>query len=267
MKAISRASHKQESCVLLHLLPNNPLHADGAPVPRSRSARRPAGERVAVGQSEECVNRNRQELESAIAAAQLHADALLYNALDVEGDARRALIEQHDAAEIKIGDLWRRLGVDFAAEVVVPLNLGFEPAPDVSAATLLQNEYGAFLLFDTSTRRGGPDQVAVVRFRSAASIKFGLPNDEALDGHPLRGRGLARYRCAEVLNSSWLAEEQRRNSVRFPGYILPCRHFIFTFHDSTLEILAQQVEAELRAFAERREIAAECLARLGDLSS
>jgi hypothetical protein len=31
--------------------PNNLLHADGALVPRSRSARRPAGERVAVGQA------------------------------------------------------------------------------------------------------------------------------------------------------------------------------------------------------------------------
>lgn len=27
---------------------NNPLHADGAPVPRLRSARRPAGERLVV---------------------------------------------------------------------------------------------------------------------------------------------------------------------------------------------------------------------------
>jgi hypothetical protein len=204
----------------------------------------------------------RRELEIAIAAAQEREHSILRHLVTTQGDARRAASELLDAAEREVGELWRRLGTQFGAEVVVPLDLGFEPAADVSGAMLLQDEYGAFLLFNISTRRGNRDGVAIVRF-SAESTKFGLPNDEALAGHPLSARGLRAYRCGEVLNSSWLVEEQRRNSVRFPDYKLPCRHFVFTFHDSSFEVLARKIEHELRPAGDHAVIALECLQRLG----
>lgn len=206
---------------------------------------------------------NPTELRAAIELAQQRADTLLSQLSRKEGDARRLAEEELSAAEREVGHLWRILGTEHGAEVVVPLDLGIEPAPDVSGATLLQDEYGATLLFNTSTRRGGPDSIALIRFELLASSKFGLPNDEALEGHPLYGHGLQWYRCGEVLNSSWLAEEQRRNSVRFPRHTFSCRHFIFTFHDSTLEVLARGMEAKLHPSANYRALVAECLERMG----
>jgi hypothetical protein len=85
----------------------------------------------------------------------------------------------------------------------------------------------------------------VVRFNGVASALFGAPNDEALQGHPLFGRGLQFYEFAEVENSPWIAELERANRVH-PGHSAEryarLRHFIFPFHDSTFECVALAVE-------------------------
>ena len=57
-----------------------------------------------------------------------------------------------------------------------------------------------------------PD-IAIIFFPSYDTFKFGQPNDEALHGHPLYAKGLSFYRAQEVLNSSWIAELERQNSV------------------------------------------------------
>jgi hypothetical protein len=207
----------------------------------------------------------RADLEQAIVAAKSRAHELLLATLArTDASSHTAACAAYELAERGLGGLWRRLAEEHAVEAVVPLELGFEPAADVSGATVLQDEYDAFLLFNTSSRMTQAEGIAVIRF-SPASTKFGLPNDEALDGHPLSSRGLRAYACGEVLNSSWLVEEQRRNAVRFPTYKLPCRHYIFTFHDSCLEILARELKAELRMTTEYAQIAAECMSRLGRL--
>ena len=71
---------------------------------------------------------------------------------------------------------------------------------------------------------------------------FGPPNDEAFEGHPLSQRGLRPYAVFEVQASSWLASLERMNSVhpyhsaeRFAKY----KHFIFAFHDTTFECIAE----------------------------
>ena len=88
-------------------------------------------------------------------------------------------------------------------------------------------------------------------FEDVKSFVFGAPNDEALQGHRLYDLGLRFYSSYEVLNSAWIADLCIRNRVR-PSHkdalFKDLRHFILTFHDSTVEVVAKayatSVEAE-----------------------
>ena len=83
--------------------------------------------------------------------------------------------------------------------------------------------------------------IGVVEFKRMTSIKIGSPNDEALRGHPLWGSGLEFYGAHEVKNSPWITElmEVDRAHERFDGSQWSGRHhFMLTFHDETLECVA-----------------------------
>jgi hypothetical protein len=54
------------------------------------------------------------------------------------------------------------------------------------------------------------DEVAIVEFDSVSAHYFGPPNDEALNGHPLYGRGLRFYGVYEVHKSSWIRALERK---------------------------------------------------------
>ncbi|MEZ0325658.1 MAG: hypothetical protein ACAH95_07110 [Fimbriimonas sp.] len=76
---------------------------------------------------------------------------------------------------------------------------------------------------------------------SGCSLHFmGLPNDEALAGHPLARRGLEWYGAYRVENSSLVRLMERRNSVH-PGHdrvkdrLLQRQHHIFKFKENTFE--------------------------------
>ncbi len=82
---------------------------------------------------------------------------------------------------------------------------------------------------------------AVLRFSGVDSVSFGGPNDEALHGHSLWGKGLAFYAFHEVIGSRWVATRERENSIHEhhrPVRFARLRHFVFTFHDETFECLA-----------------------------
>jgi hypothetical protein len=88
----------------------------------------------------------------------------------------------------------------------------------------------------------------VIEFTGCRDVRFGGPNDEALAGHPLYGRGLQGYQAHEVVNSRWIEHVITVNSVHpqhstalFDGL----RHFVLLFHDETLEALATGIEARL----------------------
>jgi hypothetical protein len=86
----------------------------------------------------------------------------------------------------------------------------------------------------------------VIDFERCASIRFGSPNDEALRGHPLMGRGLQYYQVHEVINSEWLEEHIRINAVH-PQHnetrLRELRHYFLTFHDDIFEALCRRVVA------------------------
>lgn len=92
------------------------------------------------------------------------------------------------------------------------------------------------------------DLCAVVQFSRPYAHMFGPPNDEAFSGHPLATRGLSPYAVFEIEGSSWLKDLVRMNSVHpyhCLEYFAPYKHFIFSFHDTTLECIAESFSVSL----------------------
>ncbi|CCV07736.1 conserved hypothetical protein [Mesorhizobium metallidurans STM 2683] len=91
--------------------------------------------------------------------------------------------------------------------------------------------------------------VAILTAEPYLALQFGPPNDEAISGHRLYGLGLRPYSAFEVLNSSWIAsleEANRAHPSHVPELFSEYRHFILTFHDSTLEFIAESFSTSLR---------------------
>lgn len=125
---------------------------------------------------------------------------------------------------------------------------------------LFVNDHCAFLGFVLSEHDPGlantiadapwSDQVqslALVEFERCVSAKLGAPNDEVFGGHPLAGKGLEYCSAQRVVNSLWLKELQRINSVheRYnPAYWRDLNHYVFWFKDSTFECVAESFKVE-----------------------
>lgn len=97
-----------------------------------------------------------------------------------------------------------------AAELGVGLG-SFAPAMLVLNDRLLL----AFAGRDVSTRA---IRRVLIEARGLLQVRYGHPNDEASDGHPLARLGLDAWygSGAEVVNSPWSAEVDAANQVRFP---------------------------------------------------
>ena len=107
----------------------------------------------------------------------------------------------------------------------------------------------------------------VIELWGCAEIRFGGPNDEAIAGHPLHGKGLTGYRAHEVVNSAWIEDSIRVNSVHPQHCDAPFRrlhHYVLMFHDEILEALADGIEARL-AEGTMREILTSLTGALIDL--
>jgi hypothetical protein len=155
----------------------------------------------------------------------------------------------------------RLAGDEYAVELDFPLpwDTG-APLPH-----LLADGHRAFLLFHladpdpggdgTSVRvvepgsaQAGP--LGVVEFHRVRSVTIGGPNDEAIEGHPLSGKGLRPYAAHQVVNSRRIAEAERINSVHPQhrgGWHDRLRHYVFSFHDETFECLAEGFSVERHA--------------------
>jgi len=71
---------------------------------------------------------------------------------------------------------------------------------------------------------------------------MGYPNDEVLHGHPLYEYGLEHYQFHLISDSPLLNELERRNQIHARHvkgmYSTKFSHWVITFHDETLEIVA-----------------------------
>jgi len=138
-------------------------------------------------------------------------------------------------------------------DTVVEYDIGCFPELAVSGPVLMADDER--LIFSFNATRLAADSYhrelagrAVVRVPSCLAFKFGYPNDEALPGHPLYARGFVGTAVYEVLESSWVAELARQNRVPFPNSDVAkwaVRHFLFSFHDSSLEVLCRGLEVSL----------------------
>jgi hypothetical protein len=149
------------------------------------------------------------------------------------------------------------------------------PSPDVGAPlpTMVCDEHKLFLAYIASSHGGkritkhpvevSPHSrnvaIAIVSFLRPGARMFGPPNDEAFTGHPLASRGLMPYAVFEVEQSSWIRQLERMNRVH-PNhnpqlFFGSRRHFVFAFHDSTFEVVADGWEVELISGSMRSALA------------
>jgi GntR family transcriptional regulator len=85
------------------------------------------------------------------------------------------------------------------------------------------------------------DTVRVAEFIGCTSVRFGIPNDQALPGHPFTPHRLSPYRAHEVIHSEWLnqlrtIEQRQPQSQTMP--LQTSKHWMLTFQDTTLEAIA-----------------------------
>jgi hypothetical protein len=84
--------------------------------------------------------------------------------------------------------------------------------------------------------------VGIAAFRRCLAHRFGPPNDEALQGHPLYGSGLQMYGAHLVARSSWISELERRNRVHpfhKSEHYANLKHYLLCFHDQTFDCIAE----------------------------
>jgi hypothetical protein len=177
-----------------------------------------------------------------------------------------ASLQQCVAAMEKVREAERALTALLNDQYVVPLDLGFHPDSGVSAPLLLQTDSSAILAFSAVTNHVAgsfsKEGTAIVEFDSCYWSTFGYPNDEAMDGHPLWGRGLSNYGIFDVHNSHWSGRMTEQNRVAFPDTKdSKCRHLLFTFHDSTFECLCEGIKSASFSTAPFEELFSEITKR------
>ena len=91
--------------------------------------------------------------------------------------------------------------------------------------------------------------VALIRFQRPFAHMMGAPNEEAISGHPLADRGVEAFAAFEVKQSSWIRTLERMSSLHpyhdRNRFLQSKRHFIFAFHDSTFECIANGFDVSI----------------------
>ncbi|MGH9252474.1 MAG: hypothetical protein ACRD0W_23575 [Acidimicrobiales bacterium] len=152
----------------------------------------------------------------------------------------------------------------------VDLDLGLEWDIGAPLPHLLASEGRTFLVFYLKDTPAGWDgtwvtvvnpaddhtvRLGVAQFINVEAVKLGGPNDEAIAGHPLHGKGLRPYAAHTVVNSLWITTQEQINSVHpmhRGGWHQQLNHYVFCFHDSTFECLARDVRIEERVGSPRQ---------------
>jgi hypothetical protein len=119
------------------------------------------------------------------------------------------------------------------------------PAMDAGAPmpAVCSDETGLTCAYIIGATHAESGSTAVLHFEGVLYYAMGYPNDEALAGHPLYNNGLESYEFQLVENSPLIADLDRRNQVHerhvAGSYLKRFRHWVITFHDETLEVVAR----------------------------
>ena len=170
--------------------------------------------------------------------------------------------EEFRAAHQEVLSLERKLAAKKGEEYAEPCGFPLKWSGGAPMPHLLANDYRAllaFLLSEPDPNWDGsyvtiksptderPEPLGLVEFEHCISARLGAPNDEVFAGHPLNGKGLEAYGAQRVVNSRWLKEIEKINSVHAmyrPDSWRSLNHFIFWFHDSTFECIARSYKVE-----------------------
>jgi hypothetical protein len=89
--------------------------------------------------------------------------------------------------------------------------------------------------------------LAIIRTKSCLIHKHGYPNDEAAIAHPLCEYGFDGFEISKVEDSDWIKEIEKQNSKLWPNSVYSDRfkHWVFPFKETTLELIAKDIEWEL----------------------
>jgi hypothetical protein len=177
--------------------------------------------------------------------------------------APRSVWDEYEAAANEVLRLERLQAVAKGEEYAEPIDFPVKWDTGAPMPHLFVTDNRALLAFllsepdpewdGTNPRERSPAEkeplpLALVEFEWCLSAKLGGPNDEVFSGHPLAGRGLAAYTAQRVVNSRWLEELDTINSVH-PRYSQETwrdlQHYIFWFHDTTFECLAESFKVEV----------------------
>jgi len=118
------------------------------------------------------------------------------------------------------------------------------PAMDAGAPmpAVYSDETGLTCAYVIGATHSESGSTAILHFEGVLYYGMGYPNDEALRAHPLYENGLGLYDFHVVENSPLIADLDRRNQVHnrhvAGNYLKRFRHWIITFHDETLEVVA-----------------------------
>jgi hypothetical protein len=153
-----------------------------------------------------------------------------------------------------------------AADRIKPATDLPQPEAGAPSPVLVADDKGSVtLLFcasQSATSASSDEAIAIVRFTGCLAHSLGLPNDEALAGHPLAARGLTSYGALRVFRSSWVNALETMNRVHprhRPEVYRELTHFVYTFHESVFQCVAKGANAIVRA--QSRNAAIEAIVR------
>src|SRR5258707_851658 len=195
------------------------------------------------------------DLQSALKAAQIR----------LKRAVQAGEIEEFAAAQEALLEAERALAAAQNEPHAVPIEFPVQWDTGAPLPYLLRNDYRTFLVFflrDVDPEWDGtyvnirhaddpsPSNLAVVEFERCVCTKMGTPNEEVFHGHPLNGKGLEGYCPLRVKNSPWIRELEAINAIHRgyrPEPWSKLNHYIFGFHDSTFECVAESFLVEARA--------------------
>jgi hypothetical protein len=124
-------------------------------------------------------------------------------------------------------------------EIPVPLDID----PGATMPEIKADEHDlevTFYLLDSDGR-------GKLKFKSVLQFTFGYPNEEAIEGHRYYEFGLFPFKFVEVQDSEIIKNIIKANRVHQyhkDELFKEWRHFVFPFHDTTLEVIAKSYEFE-----------------------
>jgi hypothetical protein len=117
---------------------------------------------------------------------------------------------------------------------------------------ILWDEFGLVLAYRCAEDSLSPNVNTCVVTTNGSNIIAGWPNVDVLHSHPLYTRGLRYYTIHRVVNSSWVRQMERRNSIHpqhKPELFADRIHLLFAFHDSTIEMIVRSYRIDTSPLA------------------